>query len=135
MFRGIEQEQFDIDDPDDLIRGIGVNGYAAMSLFLYALDCLFISQIVRQHESVYARRHTILRGSIAQLDDFLNHLSFAVVQRAVLFTHLKQCAQFFIAQTRSAGEMCWRETINDIIAYRLQPPPDAIEEGHCDLQG
>jgi hypothetical protein len=34
MFRRIEQEKFHVDDTEDLIRRIGINGDAPMSLLL-----------------------------------------------------------------------------------------------------
>ena len=89
MFRWVEQEQFYVDDPEDLIGRIGVNGDAAVAFLLQARNCILVSQIVRQHEAVHARRHAILRSLIAELDDFLDHLSFAVVKRAFLLADLK----------------------------------------------
>ena len=69
----------------------------AMPFLLQTRDYFLVSQIIRKHEAVYARPHAILRCFVAKLDDFLDHLGFALVQCAFLFTDLKQRSQFLIA--------------------------------------
>ena len=104
-----------------------------MAFLLQTRHDLLVRQIVRQHETVHARRHAVLGRFIAELDDFLNHLGFAVVERALLLADLKQCAQFLVAQTRASAQMRGRETIDHIIAHGLESTADAVEKRHRNL--
>src|SRR5262249_12069984 len=105
-----------------------------MTFLLQMRNSVLVSQIVWQHETIHTRRHAILRCFIAELDDFLDHLGFAVVERAFLFANLKQCAQFLVAQAWAAAQMCWRESVEHIIAHDLESAADMIEKRHRDLQ-
>ena len=79
MVGGIHQEHFYIDDPENLIGRIGINGDTAVTFLLQTRDHFLIRQIIWQHEAVNARRHTILCRFIAQFDDFLDHFGFAFI--------------------------------------------------------
>ena len=96
MFGGIEQEQFYIDDAEDLVGRVGVNRDASMAFLLQTRNRFFIGQIIRQGEAIDARRHAIFRRFIAKFDDFFDHLGFFFLQRALLFADFKQRVQFFI---------------------------------------
>ena len=134
MFRRIEQEEFHIDNPENLIGRIGINRDALMTFLLQARDRFFVRQIIRQHETVDARCHAVLCRFVAQLDDFLNHFGFAFIQGALFFTHLNQGPQFLIAQARTSAQMRRREKIDDISANRLESTTHAIKKRHCYLQ-
>ena len=100
MLAGIEQKQFHVEDPDDLVRSVRIDRHAAMAPLLQLRDRFFVRQVVRQREGIHPRRHAILRGLVSQLDDLLDHLAFRFVQRALLFAHLDQRLEFFVAQAR-----------------------------------
>ena len=130
MFRRIEQEQFHIDDPENLIRRIDVNRNAPMAFLLQPRDRVLVRQIIRQHETIDARRHAVLGRFIAQLDDFLDHLGFAFVQGALFLSHLDEGLQFLVAQARARAQMRRRNTIEHIRADRLESVADAVKERH-----
>src|SRR5437763_6068866 len=120
MFRWIEQQQFHIEYPENLIGRIDVNRDSAMSFLLQACDRIFVSQIIWEHETIHARRHTILGCFIAELEDFLDHFRFAFIQGALFFTHFNQRLQFLIAHACTGAQVSRREKIDNISADRLE---------------
>ena len=85
MLRRIEQEHFHVDDPENLIGCVHVDGHAAMTFVFQARDRFLVRQIVRQCESIDARRHAILRRLVAEFNDLLDHLSFRFIQCTFFF--------------------------------------------------
>src|ERR1700716_2728498 len=93
-------------------------------------DGFFISEVVGQREGIDARRHAILRGLVAELDDFLDHLAFRFVERALLFAHLDERLEFLVAHASPLSEMTRRETVDDRRAEMLEKAAHAIEQWH-----
>src|SRR5947208_15457982 len=52
VFRWVEQEQFYVDDPEDLIGSIGVNGEVGVAFLYVALKCIIYHEIVLQYYTV-----------------------------------------------------------------------------------
>src|SRR2546423_3246806 len=135
MVAWIEEEQFCVEDADDLVRRVGVNRNAVMPALPQLRDCVFIRQVVGQRERIDPRRHAILRGFVAELDDFLDHFAFGLVERALFLANFDEGFEFLVAQPHSFSKMQWRQTIDDRVTRALEHAADAIQQWHGRLQG
>ena len=135
MLRGIEEELFHVDDPNDLIGRVGVNRHAAVAPLPEERNRLFVRQIIRHRKGIDSRRHAILRRLVAELDDFLNHLALRLLQSPLRLAHLDQRLEFFVRDPWPHAQFLRREPIDDHAAGALEPEPDPIEQRQEGLEG
>ena len=90
MLARIEQEQFDVDDADNVVRSIGINRHTPEALLFQLRDHIFVREIVRDGKRLDPWRHAILRCLVSQLDDFLDHLALGFLQRSFFLTNFDE---------------------------------------------
>ena len=125
----IHQENFRVENAEDVVRVIGVDGHALVPSGLQQRDRFVICKVVRQRKSVDARRHAILRGFVAQFEDFLDHLALGLVQRALFLTDLDQRLEFFVAQVRARAQLLRRKKSTMAMLTRSSPRPSVSSNG------
>ena len=135
VHREIEQKISDIKDPDDLIRRVHIDRNAPQPFLAQKVDRFLIAQVVRQHEGVDPWGHAILGRFVAQLDDFLDHLSFRFVERTFFLAHFDEGLEFLVAEPLAFVQMRGSQQIEQGGAEGLQPAARAIEQRDGDLQG
>src|SRR5205085_3244401 len=87
----------------------------------------FIRQVVGQSERIDTRRHAILRGLVAEFDDFLDHLALGLMERSLFFADLDQGFEFLVAKPHSFSEMLRCQSIDDRGAGAFDQAADAIK--------
>ena len=101
-----------------------------MTFVFQARDRFLVRQIVRQCESIDARRHAILRRLVAEFNDLLDHLSFRFIQCTFFFADFNQRLKLLIAQSWTGAQMQRSEKIDNRRACALERMTDAIEQRH-----
>ena len=128
MLGRIEQEQFHVEHADDLVRRIGVDGDAMVAALAQLRDRLFVRQVVGQRERIHSGRHAILSGLVAELDDFLDHLGFRLLQRPFFFADFNQGLEFFIGQMRASTNVPGRDQLDYGNTDCFQGATDGFEQ-------
>ncbi|MGC3989309.1 MAG: hypothetical protein QM796_06455 [Chthoniobacteraceae bacterium] len=95
---GIEQQRLDVEDAEDVIGRVAIDGHAMVALGLELADGFLVGEIVGDGEDIDARRHAIADGLVTKLDDFLDDLGFRRLERAFLGADFHERLQFVIAQ-------------------------------------
>ena len=79
-----------IEHSEDVIRRLGIDRHAAQTPALEFRNDFFVRPVIGYGKGVDARRHAIAHGFVAQLDDFLNHLTLGRLQAAFFLAHLDE---------------------------------------------
>ena len=122
-----EQKAFDIQQPHDVVGGVGVDGNPPEALGAERFERLVVGEIVGNGEDVQARRHAIAGGFVAQFEDLLDDLAFGQLERPLLHAPFDERFELRLVQRLPGGEFPGRQRVRGAVAGALQQAADGIE--------
>ena len=113
-----------------LSGGIGVDRDATMPARFQLCDRFLIGEIIGQGKHVDPRCQDIFRGFAAELEYFLDYLTFGFLEGALFGTDLNQGLEFFIGQVSASANVPGRDQFDDGNADCFQGASDGVEVRH-----